>query len=310
MLSQKQSFATQPLAAVFRPFHSLRCCGLAFVLAVAALHAQDETGPAEPQTQLEARVTEAYGFLEDGNQQQALDAFNQVLEQDTGFLPARLGQAMIYAERQRHVEAFNAFDLIVQSHPRHTFAWNGRGLAAFNLQNFNEALSSFEQATRDEPVNGFYYESLAWTHLCLGDYTEARKSAKTATLMYHQKGESSAYPLLIAYFSSLESGATADARRTLGYALSNKPAHNSWPHPVFDYLAGQVDAPELISFVKDSAQETEAHTYIGLKLRAAGDATHAAAHLRWVAEHGDQRVFEFRLARALNAGTKVAAVAR
>ena len=307
MPSKIQRFAAQPLAAVFRPF---RCCGLVFLLAAAAVHAQDKAVPAERPTGLEAQVTEAYNFFENGKPQQALDAFGQVLEQDTDFLPARLGEAMIYAEQQKHVKAFKAFDLVVQSHPRHTFAWNGRGLAACNLQNFNEALSSFEQATRDEPVNGFYYESLAWTYLCLGDYAKARNSAKTATLMYHQKGESSAYPLLIAYFSSLESGAIADAKRTLEYALSNKPPHNSWPYPVFDYLAGQVDASELVSFVKDSAQETEAHTYIGLMLRAAGDATHAAAHLRWVAEHGDKRVFEFTLARALNAGAKVAAVAR
>ena len=308
MLSQKHRVLTQLLAG---GFSSLRSCWLSLFLVASALHAQDTAGPAEFQDGgLEARVDQAFGFLENGDSQQALDTFNQVLELNTEFLPARLGQAMIYAEQQKHIEAFKAFDLIVKSHPRHTFAWNGRGLAAFNLENFDEALSSFEQATLDQPVNGFYYESLAWTYLCVGDYGKARSSAKRATLMYQQKGETSVYPLLIAYFSSLESGADADARRTLKYALSNKPSQNIWPHPVFDYLAGQIDAPELISFVQDSAQETEAHTYIGLQLRAAGNDTGAATHLRWVAEHGDDRVFEFTLAKALNADAKVAALAR
>lgn len=308
MLSQKQHVSTQLLAG---GLSSLRSCWLALFLVASALHAQDTAGPEEFQDGgLEARVDEAFGILENGDSQRALDIFNKVLELNTDFLPARLGQAMSYAEQQKHTKAFKTFDLIVKSHPRHTFAWNGRGLAAFNLENFDEALSSFERATLDQPVNGFYYESLAWTYLCIGNYGKARSSAKTATLMYNQKGENSVYPLLIAYFSSLESGAEADARRTLEYALSNKPSRNLWPHPVFDYLAGQIDAPELVSFVQDSAQETEAHTYIGLQRRAEGNITDAATHLSWVAEHGDDRVFEFTLAKALNAEAKLAALAR
>lgn len=68
---------------------------------------------------------------------------------------------------------------------------------------------------------------------------------------------------------------------------------------MFDYLAGIIDAPSLISYVQDTAQETEAHTYIGLQLRSQGKPEAAQLHLDWVAKHGDERVFEHMLARTL-----------
>lgn len=250
-------------------------------------------------------VSKAYKLLADGDTDGALERFQEALEQNEQDLSAKLGEAMIFSELQRYPEAFNSYDSIVKTYPRHAFAWNGRGLAAFNMEDFDTALSSFQQATADHPVNGFFYETLAWTQMCRGDYTQAAESAKMATLMYNKKSESSVYPLLIAYFSYLETGDKANAQNSLKYAVANKP-HYSWPTPVIDYLTDNINAAELISYVTDSTQETEAHTYIGLKLRAAGRENEAKPHLEWVAKHGDPRVFEYTLARALNLHDSVA----
>jgi tetratricopeptide (TPR) repeat protein len=252
-----------------------------------------EATPENPQ------IAEAYTLLESGNTGEALKKFELVLEANTHDLSARLGQAMIFAEQQRHTDAFKAFDRIVDQHPRHAFAWNGRGLAAFNMENFDEALLSFKQATAEQPLNGFFYESLAWTLMCRGQWQEAAQSAKQATLMYHKSRENSAYPLLIAYFSYLETGDQQNAQTTLRYASENKPL-NQWPSPVVDYLQGKLSEPELISYVTNTTQETEAHTYIGLKLRNDGRLDDAKQHLSWVAQNGDPRVFEYTLARVLN----------
>lgn len=242
---------------------------------------------------------DAYKLLESGDTAAALERFEFILEENAGDLPARLGQAMIFAEQQRHTDAFLAYDSIVNQHPRHAFAWNGRGLAAFNMENFDEALRSFEQATAEQPLNGFFYESLAWTLMCRGQFQEAAQSAKQATLMYQKSSESSAYPLLIAYFSYLETGDVGRARTTLSYAAENKPL-NQWPSPVVDYLQGKLSEAELISYVVDTTQETEAHTYIGLNLRNRNRIDDGKRHLSWVAQHGDPRVFEYTLARVLN----------
>jgi len=252
------------------------------------------------------RVQQAYALFESGQLDRALIDFNQLLEHDANNLSARLGQAMVLQQQQRHQDAFSSYDFIVQNYPDHAFAWNGRGLAAFNLDNFDEALTSFQRATADQPVNGFFYESLAWAYWCQRDYSQAAMAAKQATLMYQQNGETAVYPLLIAYFSQLEQSQTEQARRTLLYALNNKPANNAWPSPVFDFLAGGLSLTDLISFVTDSAQETEAHTYIGLYLRAQGELQQAASHLDWVATKGNKRVFEHTLARSLQNTEKVA----
>lgn len=258
---------------------------------------------------LKNQVAEAYKQFESGESELALNGFNKALELNADNLPARLGQAMIFQEQQRHKEAFSSYDLIVKSHPSHAYAWNGRGLAAFNLKNFDEALSSFKHATADHPVNGFFYESLAWAHLCRGDYSEAASTAIQATLMYNQNGETAPYPLLIAYFSHLEEGKKDEAMRTLKYAQNNKPSNGAWPTPVFDYISGHLNEPGLISFVTSTAEETEAHTYIGLHLRSQGQLDKAEPHLDWVARSGDTRVFEQMLARTLQASNKVALLA-
>lgn len=254
-------------------------------------------------------VTEGYAQLEAGQPANALIAFEQALQADANDLSARLGQAMIYADQERHQEAFASYDVIVQHYPQHAFAWNGRGLAAFNLEDFDTALTSFQMATVDQPVNGFFYESLAWTQMCRGEFVDAAETAKKASLMYSRKGETSAYPLLIAYFSYHESGDAQNALRTLEYANKNKPV-NQWPAPVIDYLSEKIGEADLISFVTNSAEETEAHTYIGLYLRLLGETDAANQHLQWVSQNGNSQVFEYTFARALNLQNNVASAIR
>lgn len=250
-------------------------------------------------------VNEAYELFESGDSDAAMVQFQSILKDDDSDLSAQLGLAMIFADQQRHGDAFQSYDKIVQQHPKHAFAWNGRGLAAFNMEDFDEALSSFEQATAEKPINGFFYETLAWTHMCRGEYSDAVATAKTATLMYNRRREDSAYPLLIAYFAYAESGDAISARKTLRYAYHNKPL-DRWPSPIIDYLSGSINEAELISHVSNTAEETEAHAYIGLQHRINDEPELSKKHLDWVARKGDPRVFEYTLSRALNLQDSVA----
>lgn len=282
----------------FRPNILLLSVGLILSLSARSIAQESTQQPA-------SHTEQGYAELESGNQRAAELEFQKALELNPGDLSAKLGIAMIQTERQQHEAAFKSYDSIVREHPQNVFAWNQRGLAAFNLEDFDEALSSFERATADQPVNGFFYESLAWTRMCRGEFTEAAVSAKTATLMYNREGHTTSYPLLIAYFSYLESGDPNNAKRSLHYAIKNhKP--NQWPAPVLGYLNGQLNEAELISYVTDSAEETEAHTYIGLRLRNEGNEVEAIKHLSWVSRNGDPRVFEYTVARAINLQTSVA----
>lgn len=243
-------------------------------------------------------LKEGYQQFTSGYSDKALDTFSEVIRLDSENLDARMGQALIFAQLERHKDAFEAYDWITRRNPGNSNAWNGRGLAAFNLENFDEALASFEKSIADQPLNGFFYESIAWTQMCLGEFKKAAESAKQASLMYDRKGETSLYPLLIAFFSYHESGDSENALRTLQYASTGKSG-NRWPAPVIDYLNNRINEAELISFVSNLAEETEAHTYIGLHLRLLGETEKSTSHLNWVSTHGDPQVFEYTLARAL-----------
>ena len=262
----------------------------------------------ETSSRLNEQVSLGYEQMEKGESDRALATFQSALQLDSGDLSALLGRAMIHAERMDYKEAFTAYDSIVRLYPQHSLAWNRRGLAAFNMENFDLALVSFERATESHPVNGFFYESIAWTRMCLGEYEAAAQSAKTASLMYSREGETSLYPVLIAYLASFESGDIDNAKRALEYAKKNRGY--AWPGPVVDYFAGSMTAAEMISCVTNRAEETEAHTYIGLQLRLLGEEDVASRHLDWVGRQGDPSVFEYTLARALCLRNRVASVSR
>lgn len=269
--------------------------GLGLLLGMTDLPAQMEN---KPEKNSHTLLIQGYEQLKAGDMDEALAFFDEVLEHDASNLEARLAQAIIFAEQKRHEDAFAAYDWIIQQNPQRIDAWNGRGLAAFNMENFDEALASFQMTIVDQPVNGFFYESIAWTQMCLGDFQEAAKSAKQALLMYNSKGETSLYPLLIAYFSYHESGDAESALRVIQYAKKNTQS-NQWPTPVIDYLSGKIDEAEMISFVSNSSEETEAHTYIGLHMRLLGEIEIANRHLGWVSKYGDSQVFEYILAKTL-----------
>ncbi len=254
-------------------------------------------------------VAEGYEQLKSGHLDEALAIFGKVLEKDADNIEARFGQAVIFAENERHKDAFDAYNWITQQNPQHSGAWNGRGLAAFNLEDFDEALASFQRSVADQPVNGFYYESIAWTQMCRGKFQEAAESAKLASLMYNRKGITSLYPLLIAFFSYHASGDSENALRTLKYASKDKLT-DQWPAPVIRYLNGKIDEAKLISFVSSLAEETEAHTYIGLYMRLLGETETANRHLNWVSQHGDSKVFEYTLAKTLNLKENVLSLLR
>ena len=267
----------------------------------------DEADPAnEAAKPAHPGVSKGYQQLKDGDLRAAMRSFQSALSDDPDDLPAMLGRAMIHADQRHYEAAFDSYDAVVREFPKHAFAWNGRGLAAFNLRDFDAALQSFQKATDDEPGEGFFHESLAWTHMCRGEFRKAAQSAKTASLMYDRSGEPSLYPLLIAYFANVEAGDEAKARRALQYAEANRN-ENQWPGPVIDYLRGKIGEAELISHVTSIAEETEAHTYIGLHLRNTPDSDDAAQrHLDWVRRSGDPGVFEYTLARSIDLPDRVA----
>ena len=259
--------------------------------------AEQFAAPVPVSEEVELLMSEALQHLDDGDADAALLGFKQVIAKEHQYLPALLGAAMVYADQEQHALAFEFYDKVLVQQPQHAMAWNGRGLAAFNLERMDEAITSFERSVADQPVNGFLYEALAWAQMCARDAASAIQSAKESLLMYSQTDADSIYPTLIIYFCSLELNDLKNAQRALRYAVKNHQP-KQWPAPVIYYLNDSIDSRELLSCVVNSAEETEAHVYIGLRLMHENEPDQARRHLQWAAEHGDSAVFEYSLARS------------
>jgi tetratricopeptide (TPR) repeat protein len=247
---------------------------------------------------LESLMMDALTQLDSGHADEALARFEQVIALDHDYVPALLGAAMVCADKEQHARAFEFYEQVVSLEPKHAMAWNGRGLAAFNLERLDEAVASFERSVDDQPVNGFFYEALAWGEMCANKKASAIQSAKESLLMYSQTDASSIYPTLIIYFCALELNDIKNAQRALRYAVKNHEP-KQWPAPVIYYLNDSIDSRELLSCVVNSAEETEAHVYIGLRLMHENQQDQALLHLQWAAEFGDAAVFEYSLAKCL-----------
>ena len=87
--------------------------------------------------------------------------------------------------------------------------------------------------------------------------------------------------------------------------MSNNRDKN-WPQPVVAYLAGKIDAAEMISYVTSLSEETEAHTYIGLKHKISGTWKTAKLHFDWVIRSGDSSIFEHTLVRSISLHKNIA----
>lgn len=248
---------------------------------------------------IEEQLVDGYDLIKTADLDSALIKFQNVLADDSENLSARFGIAITLAEQECHEDALKAYKWITQQYPKNVDAWSGRGLAAFNLGDFDEALHSFQRSIENKPMNAFLYESIAWIQMCRREFQKAAQSAKQATLLYNQTGNTNLYPLLIAYFSYHESGDSENALRALRYASKNKLQDNEWPSPVIDYLNKKINQDGLISHVSSRTEETEAHTYIGLYLRLLGKTEKANRHFHWVEKKGDTQVFEHMLAKTL-----------
>jgi hypothetical protein len=66
---------------------------------------------------------------------------------------------------------------------------------------------------------------------------------------------------------------------------------------VLRYLQGQLDEAPFLRAARTVGEQTEARTYIGLKIALAGREDDALANFRWVAERGARTYLEYLLAK-------------
>jgi lipoprotein NlpI len=171
----------------------------------------------------------------------------------------------------------------------------GRAYRALRLN--EEALAAYNQAIRHAPELPHLYRSRAYLNLQMGRGNGAALDAKTFIKILGWRDDSAPYLALAAYFGHRQRARDAEAAKFLAEAAAKTDAA-AWPRPVFQYLAGELSAEELLKQSTDNDKLTESHTYIGLDLSLKGRREDALRHLRWVSEKGNREFVEYPLAVA------------
>lgn len=95
--------------------------------------------------------TQAWDLYDSGQYEDALAAFNQVLELDTEHYKAWYGRGIILSDLNDYEAAAASFNRVVEINPDCLQAWYGQGVVLFNLNCYEEALVSFTRVVEVDP---------------------------------------------------------------------------------------------------------------------------------------------------------------
>jgi len=115
-----------------------------------------------------------------GQYSQALDAFNQALEVNSGFAPAYLGRARTNKASDPKIDTLADLEKAVQLDPQYGEAYLELGLKYVDAQELETARTAFEQAAQWLPDSPLVAYHLAWLYLELGESRIALEQAQRA----------------------------------------------------------------------------------------------------------------------------------
>jgi tetratricopeptide (TPR) repeat protein len=115
----------------------------------------------------------AHAMLKNGAINEALTAYEQVIEQFPGDVVAKTGRAETLRSLGRHAEALTAYDQVIEQFPENVVAKNGRAETLRSLGRHAEALTAYEQVIGQFPENVVAKNGRAETLRSLGRHAEA-----------------------------------------------------------------------------------------------------------------------------------------
>ena len=95
----------------------------------------------------------AHAMLKNGAINEALKAYDQVIEQFPDNVVAKSGRAETLRSLGKYSEALTAYDQVIEQFPREVVAKNGRAETLRSLGKYSEALTAYEQVIEQFPEN-------------------------------------------------------------------------------------------------------------------------------------------------------------
>ena len=130
-----------------------------------------------------------------GQDQKALECYEEALESEPTLSDAHLGCAIVYLNRGDYQRAIEKFDIAIGIDPKVAQFYANRGIASRRLKNFEAALSDFSKAIELDPTYNPVYANRGNLYLATGDldraladYIKAIELAPGESMFFHNRG--------------------------------------------------------------------------------------------------------------------------
>ena len=217
----------------------------------------------------------------------------------------------------------------INADPKDIFAWGSRGIAWKDRGEFDNAIKDYTEWIRLDPNSADAFINRGNAHRAkkeydsaTRDYTEAIRLDPKCVIAYHNrsvarlllrqpesadgfrtvldleggKGENSPFAVIRGHLAARLNGDAEEAKRFLTERAAK--LGKDWPYPVVEYLRGDIAEAALLKLATDDDKRAGARCYLGFDLLIKGKTNEAAAHFRWVNEHGKHDFTEYTIAVA------------
>src|SRR5579859_4126398 len=124
----------------------------------------------------EQRLEEAYRLFSAERYQDALMAFNKLIQSDSTYADAYEGRGAAFYSLGRLDEALRAYEQAIRLNPSYASAYNGKGNILYDLERYPEALRAYEQAIQCDATFVDAYVGKGNTLYYLARYEEAMRA--------------------------------------------------------------------------------------------------------------------------------------
>jgi tetratricopeptide (TPR) repeat protein len=223
----------------------------------------------------------------------AIAEYDEAIRIDPTDAWARIDRGNAWRDKKEYEKAMADYDEAIKLSAEIGSAYSNRGLAWNTKKEYDKAIADYNEAIRLDPKD-------AWAHVCRGvaQFLARRREAVQGfreTIRVHGwKNEKAGYAVILGNLAARQFGYPAEAKSFLEDAVGKlEPAR---PYPVIRYLRGEIDEQAVLAMSGDDDDRTVAHCYLGVDLVLRGRTAKAAAHFRWVVDHGNPRFVEFAIA--------------
>ena len=235
----------------------------------------------------------AWAYSKLGNYPDAIRDYNRIIRLAPRDSNAHGHLARCFMAIGQPEEAAAYADKAVEYGPNNEWAYYHRGNVRAEQGEVDGAIADLTRFLQSGQSDSGVSANLATACFAKGDYRSALNHVREA-IIHDPKERLAPYLVAIGYFAAHRVSDAPGADQLLKDAVTP----TVWPAPILQFLRGKLTEEQLFDAVTDSDKQTEAHCYTGLMALKRDDKDSALRHFNWIAQNGNQKFLEYRIASA------------